>query len=88
MTTPPKLLDKVREVLRRRHDSHQTEKSYIQWMKRFIAFHGMKPPREICSPEVEAFLTHLAISKMPVAVANGFGNMFFLRILVLSYLSP
>jgi integron integrase len=63
MTAPPKLLDKVREVLRRRHYSYQTEKSYIQWIKRFIAFHGMKPPREMGALEVEAFLTHLAVEQ-------------------------
>jgi hypothetical protein len=63
MTAPPKLLDKVREVLRRRHYSYQTEKSYIQWIKRFIAFHGMKPPREMGALEVEAFLTYLAVEQ-------------------------
>jgi hypothetical protein len=57
MTPSPKLFDQVRRVLRVRHYSYETEKSYIHWIKRFIAFHHMKPPREMGAAEVEAFLT-------------------------------
>jgi len=63
MSPQPKLLDKVRDVLRRRHYSYKTEKSYIHWIKHFIAFHGMIPPREMGAEEVEAFLTHLAVEQ-------------------------
>ncbi|NJL20497.1 MAG: hypothetical protein HC895_06285 [Leptolyngbyaceae cyanobacterium SM1_3_5] len=59
MTTQPKLLEQVRHVIRRQHYSDETEKSYVNWIKRFIAFHHMTPPRSIHVPEVEAFLTHL-----------------------------
>jgi integron integrase len=61
MSPQLKLLDQVRNVMRRRHYSYQTEKSYLNWIKRFIAFHHMKPPREMGAPEVEAFLTYLAV---------------------------
>lgn len=61
MPSQPKLLDQVRNVLRRRHYSYKTEKSYIHWIKHFVAFHQMKSPREMGAPEVEAFLTHLAV---------------------------
>jgi Phage integrase, N-terminal SAM-like domain len=54
MSSQPKLLDQVRDVMRRRHYSYQTEKSYLNWIKRFIAFHHMNPPREMGAPEVEA----------------------------------
>ncbi len=47
MIPSPKLFDQVRQVLRVRHYSYETEKSYIHWIKRFIAFHQMKPPREM-----------------------------------------
>ncbi|MBW4484606.1 MAG: phage integrase N-terminal SAM-like domain-containing protein [Tildeniella torsiva UHER 1998/13D] len=50
-----KLFDQVRQVLRVRHYSYETEKSYIHWIKRFIAFHQMKSPREMGAAEVEAF---------------------------------
>jgi len=61
MIPSPKLFDQVRQVLRVRHYSYETEKSYIHWLKRFIAFHQMKPPREMGAAEVEEFLTYLAV---------------------------
>jgi integron integrase len=63
MSPQPKLLDQVRDVLRRRHYSYKTEKSYIHWIKHFVAFNGMRSPREMGAPEVEAFLTHLAVEQ-------------------------
>ncbi|NJL21940.1 MAG: hypothetical protein HC895_15855 [Leptolyngbyaceae cyanobacterium SM1_3_5] len=60
MTAQPKLLEQVRNVIRRKHYWYETEKSEINWIKRFIAFHNMTPPRSIPAPKVETFLTHLA----------------------------
>jgi integron integrase len=59
--TPPKLLDKVRDRIRVKHYSIRTEKLYLQWIKRFILFHGKRHPLEMGAMEVEAFLTHLAV---------------------------
>jgi integron integrase len=58
---PPKLLDQVRDRLRVKHYSIRTETQYVQWIKRFIYFHGRRHPRDMGGPEVEAFLTHLAV---------------------------
>jgi integron integrase len=33
----------------------------VQWIKRFIFFHGKRHPQELGAAEVEAFLTHLAV---------------------------
>ncbi|MEO6148320.1 MAG: integron integrase, partial [Sulfuriferula sp.] len=41
--------------------SIRTETQYVQWIKRFILFHGKRHPREMGAAEVEAFLTHLAV---------------------------
>ncbi len=57
------LLEVAREQMRVRHLSYQTEKTYLQWMRRFIAFHGRRHPRELGAPEVQAFLTHLAVKR-------------------------
>ncbi len=57
----PKLLDQVRAVLRRKHYAYSTEETYIDWIKRFIRFHGLQHPRDLDTPEIEAFLTHLAV---------------------------
>lgn len=59
----PKLLDQLREALRSRHYSHQTEKTYVMWVKRFIYFHNVRHPAEMAEPEINAFLTHLAIKE-------------------------
>jgi integron integrase len=56
------LLDQVRGRLRVGHYSVRTEEQYVHWIKRFILFHGKRHPREMGAPEVEAFLTHLAVN--------------------------
>lgn len=58
-----KLLDETRAVMRLRHYSYKTEKMYINWMKRFFHFHGLRHPREMGAAEVEAFLTDLAVNR-------------------------
>ena len=54
-------LPSVREAIRLRHLSIRTEEAYVQWIKRFILFHGKRHPAEMGEPEVAAFLSHLAI---------------------------
>ena len=63
MPTPPRLLDQVREKLRLKHYSIRTEQAYLDWIKRFILFHGKKHPAAMAALEVEAFLTHLAVDR-------------------------
>lgn len=60
---PPekKLLDQVRDAIRVRHYSIRTEEAYVNWVRRFILFHGKRHPKEMGGQEVEAFLTHLAV---------------------------
>ena len=58
---PPKLLDQVRERLRVKHYSIRTEKVYVDWVRRFILFHGKRHPRELDASHIETFLTHLAV---------------------------
>ena len=60
---PPKLLDQLRESLRVRHYSLRTEDSYLDWVRRFILFHGKRHPRDLGAPEVQAFLSHLAVDR-------------------------
>src|SRR5438552_4789591 len=56
----PKLLDQVRDVIRRKHFSIRTEQVYVDWIRRFILFHDKRHPREMAEAEVTQFLTHLA----------------------------
>jgi integron integrase len=56
----PKLLDQVRDFIRRKHYSIRTEQAYTDWIKRFIIYHGKRHPGEMAEEEVAEFLTHLA----------------------------
>src|SRR4051794_26819364 len=59
----PKLLDRVRMACRVRHFSRRTEDAYAAWAERFIRFHGIRHPNTMAEPEVNAFLTHLAVER-------------------------
>ena len=56
----PRLLDRVRDAIARRHYSYRTEQAYIHWIKRFIYFSGKRHPGEMGAEEVTEFLNHLA----------------------------
>lgn len=59
----PRLLDQVRQQIRLRNYSIRTEAVYAEWVKRYIRFHRYRHPAEMGAPEVEAFLTHLAVNR-------------------------
>lgn len=58
----PRLLDQVREEIRKRHYSRRTEKTYIGWIRRFILFHGKRHPSEMGEAEISRYLSHLAVT--------------------------
>jgi integron integrase len=58
----PKLLDQVRAKLRLLHYAKRTEEAYVDWIRRYIVFHGVRHPCEMGVREVEAFLSHLAVA--------------------------
>jgi len=60
---PPKLLEQLRDRIRVKHYSIRTEQAYVQWAKRYLFFHGMRHPAEMGRPEVESFLTALAVER-------------------------
>lgn len=59
----PKLLDQVVARLRVKHYSLRTEKSYVDWIKRYIFHHGKRHPKDMGAAEVESFLSHLAVAR-------------------------
>ncbi|MDB5308585.1 MAG: integron integrase [Gemmataceae bacterium] len=63
----PKRLDRVRAACRVRHDSIRTEDAYHDWVKRFVLFHGKRHPLDMAEPEVNAFLTDLAVTRAVAA---------------------
>jgi len=58
-----KLLDQYSEVLRNRHYSLRTEKTYISWVRQYILYHQKRHPREMGAPEINAFITYLVNQK-------------------------
>jgi len=58
-----KLLDEVRDVMRLLHYSIHTERTYCEWIRKYIHFHKMKSRDDLADGEkkIEAFLTHLAV---------------------------
>lgn len=55
------LLDCVRDAIRTLHYSIRTEDAYVGWITRFILFHQKRHPLEMAEPEINQFLTHLAV---------------------------
>src|SRR5437868_1921382 len=60
----PKLLEQVRNVMRLHHYSIHTERSYLDWIKRYISFHHMRSREDLANGEgkIEAFCTDLAVN--------------------------
>ena len=77
---PPKLLDRARAVLRVRHYSPATERSYTGWIRRFFAFHQFRRPEEMGTAEIIEFLSYLATER---EVAASTQNQAFAALLFL-----
>jgi integron integrase len=58
-----KLMDQVREVMRVKHYSLRTERSYSEWIRRYVRFHRMRSRDELFpgAGKVEEFLSDLAV---------------------------
>jgi integrase-like protein len=56
-----RLLEQVREVIRIKHYSIRTEHAYLQWIRRYILFHGKRHPSELGAEQLSAFLSDLAV---------------------------
>ena len=69
----PRLLQQVREVMRLHHYSIHTERSYVDWIKRYVEFHQMTRREDLEDGErkIEAFLSDLAVrGKVAAATQN------------------
>lgn len=56
-----KLTAVVRDALRTKGYAYSTEKTYLNWIRRYIRFHLPSHPREVATEGVKKFLTHLAV---------------------------
>jgi integron integrase len=74
------LIDRLRRTLRTRHYSRRTEKAYVFWLRRFVAFYAGRSPHEMSAPEVTGFLSDLAVrGKVSASTQNqAFSALLFL----------
>jgi integron integrase len=63
MDTRPGLFAVTRERMRTRHFALRTEQAYLQWLRRYVEFHGRRHPRELGPAQLEQFLSHLAVHR-------------------------
>ena len=75
-----KLLDQVRDVIRKKHYSLRTEQAYVDWIKRYIFFHNKRHPKEMGAPEIARFISHLATERRVAASTQNqaFNALIFL----------
>jgi integron integrase len=55
-----RLLARVVEEIRARHYSRRTEKSYADWIRRYLRYHGLRHPAQLGAEHVAGFLSSLA----------------------------
>jgi S-adenosylmethionine synthetase len=79
MTQSPRLLDQVRQTIRLKHFSLQTEKSYVYDITQFILFHNKRHPRDMGVDEIRAYLSFSPTNyfrqfnlRFPTIVKGGF----------------
>jgi hypothetical protein len=64
---PKELLERLRDAIRVKHYSYQTEKTYVQWIRRYILFHNKRHPSEMNGEELNTFLAYLSVDEKVAA---------------------
>lgn len=57
--------------MRVQHYAIRTEEAYVDWIRRFILFHGKRHPAEMGELEIAKFLTHLAVNRNVAPATQG-----------------
>ena len=57
------LFNRLRAEIRTRHYSLSTEKTYAQWLRRFLYFHVKKPFKNLHAAEIKGYLEYLAVER-------------------------
>ena len=78
------LLGEIRDLMSRDHYSVSTERTYCDWIKQYVRFHGMQNRESLfCEAEnkVEKFLTYLATERNVASSTQNqaFNALVFLR---------
>lgn len=86
----PRLLDALRQQIRYMHYSLRTERAYVQWVRAFIRYHGLRHPADLSREHVEGFLTWLATERQvaPATHSQALSALLFLYQKVLNVTLP
>ena len=57
------ILTALRLRIRTKHYSRRTEDAYADWARRFLLFYSVRPPQTLGVPEINRFLTALAVDE-------------------------
>ena len=55
--------EEMRRIMRLRHLSYRTEKTYISWLRNFCVYLNKKDPELLSSKDVEDYLSYLAVER-------------------------
>jgi hypothetical protein len=66
----PGLEDEVVRIIRLKHLSYRTEKSYLSWMRRFRVYVHSKPCRELEEQDLKDYLSFLAVERKVAAATQ------------------
>ncbi len=53
LKSEPRLMDRMRDIIRLHQYSIATERVYLHWVRRFILFHGKRHPASMGKKEIE-----------------------------------
>lgn len=86
----PNLWERIAIAVRAKGYSLSTERTYVDWAKRFVAFHGRRHPSKMGGDEVQAYLNHLAVERevAPSTVKQALSALLFLYRCVLGVELP
>jgi integron integrase len=62
-----RLLDQVRDVIRKKHYSIRTEQAYVNWIRQYMLFHRNRHPKDMGEKEISEYLSHLATDRKVAA---------------------
>ena len=77
-----KLFDRLKSTMRVRHYSIRTERTYEQWIRRFLSFHKERSVEKISAKDIQTYLNYLAENrKIAASTQNQALNaiVFFFR---------
>lgn len=69
-TSKPRLKEQFRSIMRAKHYSVSTEKSYWYWIRFYLRFHQMRHPLELGPAHVNQFLSWLATDRQVAAATQ------------------